>query len=694
MGAAAYIGRVGGLAIALGVGTAIATGYGVAAAEEPSSSPPSSSAPAPVTPTDTVAKTEPKAEPTTDPSIVPKPSDDEPVDPSPTENASTTPDTVTDGVVVSAQTNTGTLGSTTKPETSTKPEVPTKKSKPNDTTAVPTVSSAPKVVAEDLKPKTLSQPETQIQLKTQSQAKIEAAPAAKALAVVSPAATSTFSAQVATIDVKPPTPAPAAPPNPLEVVGSMVSSIVNWVLSPIIGSGSTAPAQPPLAWSLLAFARREFENFVSAVTGHVTETPAVAVDTTSLSLAAATTAFAQAAVAAVNVPAFPTVGAQLSPSTQFVQWVTGNYQTGNPMIADTLNRFGITGTDVGVIWDNGMVDDPTTPYNEHQVLMAFGDTFSGANMTGNWRFNVLLRSADTDLSDGMTIPNGEWFNGNMFGGTPLSSPTTARQIIHPSGLPAGVTLIPTAGISIPTPGTQFGVTQYVNFMSVSKWGAAGQWSTNYSAIAYSTDNGENWTVAPTSVRYNSPVGGNDKFQQGAFVRPGDGYVYNYGTPNGRQGAAYVSRVKEKDILDTSKYEYYSKGKAGGWFGVGATPAGWYKNQPSKATAAFGQDAGACGVGKPGNQVSEMSVQYNKQLNKYVVLHGDQFNNIVMRTSDTPQGTWSSAKVLMAQQPGGIYAPMMHPWSSSTMGTGTDLYWNLSLWSEYNVMLMKTDLTKV
>ena len=49
---------------------------------------------------------------------------------------------------------------------------------------------------------------------------------------------------------------------------------------------------------------------------------------------------------------------------------------------------------------------------------------------------------------------------------------------------------------------------------------------------------------------------------------------------------------------------------------------------------------------------------------------------------------------MAQQSGGIYAPMMHPWSPSTMGTGTDLYWNLSLYSQYNVMLMKTDLTKV
>ncbi len=181
----------------------------------------------------------------------------------------------------------------------------------------------------------------------------------------------------------------------------------------------------------------------------------------------------------------------------------------------------------------------------------------------------------------------------------------------PSGLPAGVTLIPTAGISVPTPGTQFGVTQYMSFMSVTQWGSPGQWTTNYSALAYSTDNGENWTVAPQTVRYNQPWSGNQNFQQSAFVRPGDGYVYQYGTPNGRQGAAYLSRVAEKDILDLSKYDYYSAGSPGGWFGWGATPAGWYRNDPSKATAVFGQDTGACGVANPGNQVSEMSVQYNK-----------------------------------------------------------------------------------
>ncbi len=118
------------------------------------------------------------------------------------------------------------------------------------------------------------------------------------------------------------------------------------------------------------------------------------------------------------------------------------------------------------------------------------------------------------------------------------------------------------------------------------------------------------------------------------------------------------------------------------------------SNPSSATPVFGVDKGACGVGNPGNQVSEMSVQYNEYLGKYVVLYGDQFNNIVMRTADSPEGKWSSATVLMKQQPGGIYAPMMHPWSPSTLGTGSELYWNLSLWSEYNVMLMRTDLSKL
>jgi hypothetical protein len=228
-------------------------------------------------------------------------------------------------------------------------------------------------------------------------------------------------------------------------------------------------------------------------------------------------------------------------------------------------------------------------------------------------------------------------------------------------------------------------------MSVKQWGSPGQWTTNYSAIGYSTDNGENWQIAPSSVRLNSPYSGNKNFQQAAFVMGNDGYVYSYGTPNGRQGAAYVSRVLPQEILNVSQYQYYSKGTKS-WFS--STPAGWYTNAPSKATPVLGKEGGACGVANPGNTVSEMSVQYNDYLNKYVVLYGDQFNNIVIRTSDSPEGAWSTATTILTQQTGGIYAPMMQPWSPSTMGTGSDLYWNLSLSSEYNLMLMHTDLSKV
>lgn len=703
MGAASYVGRVGRLAVALGVGTAIATSHGVAMADD---APPANSSTESVQSTGTPETADAQPAPAaTEPT--------EPTEPGSTTTTSTTTttsntttSTLPSGVVVSAQTNTGTTGATSTVET-TDP-APTETATPEPTTPAPTP---------DAEPAPQPQPDRNTSTPTAKPAtpSVKAAPSSPAAStaarsadtvaalslatastadstIASPAVTARTTTAMQPVTVVAPTPAPA---NPLQavadVVTGVVSNLVGWALGPLAGAAPSTPAQPPLAWTMLAFVRREFENFVAALGGGPASNVALAATQTTTSLALAA---APLAAAAINVPGFPTAGAQLSPSTQFVQWVTGNYQTGNPLIADTLARFGIGGTDVGVMWDNGMVDDPSTLYNEHQILMAFGDTFSGEDMNGGWRFNVLLRSADTVLSDGMTIPNGEWFNGNMFGGTPLGNPTFARQIIHPDGLPAGITLIPTAGISLPTPGTRFGVTQYVNFMSVTNWGAPGTWTTNYSAIAYSVDNGENWTVAPTSVRYNQPWTGNQNFQQGAFVRPGDGYVYNYGTPNGRQGAAYVSRVLEKDILDVSKYEYYSKGTSGGWFGWGGTAAGWHKNNPAAATPVFGQDQGACGVANPGNQVSEMSVQYNKQLKKYVVLYGDQFNNIVMRTSDTPQGSWSSAKVLLPQQPGGIYAPMMHPWSSSTMGTGTDLYWNLSLWSEYNVMLMKTDLTKV
>ncbi|HJT92114.1 MAG TPA: DUF4185 domain-containing protein [Mycobacterium sp.] len=715
MGAASYVGRVGGLAVALGVGTAIASGHGVASAETTDSpSPPSTNS----------SSTDPSSTGTTSVDPTTAPATTEPEESETTTTETTTSTTVTGGVV-SAQTNTGTSGTLDEEEPTETPE-PTETAEPTETpepteTAAPTETPEPTETAEPAETEepadeapadvdtatsnnhtsAAAAPNITTSVGTVQSLPDPASPIqkaenvavfadARALAAAGPVNVSPMmAAQTAQITsaTTAAAPATAAPQDLLTAAVNVVSSVINWVLNPLAGTAPTTPAQPPLIWGLLAFARREFENFFNALSGR-------SANTTNLAASQTTTSLALAA-AAVTDPYLPFPNAQVSPSTQFVGWVTGPYVYSNPLLANTVGRYSVWGTDVGTMWDNGIPDDPTTPINEHQILIALGDTFSGDNMTGAWRSNTIFRSSDINLANGMEIPNGQWFNGNMFGGAPLGpNSTTARQVIFPEGLPAGVTLIPTAGISVPVAGSRFGAVQYVSFMSVSQWGAPGQWTTNYSAIAWSDDNGETFHVAPSTVRYNQPWGGNQNFQQSAFVRPGDGYVYMYGTPNGRQGAAYLARVAERDILDLTKYDYYSAGSPGGWFGWGATPAGWHRNNPAAATAVFGQDTGACGVANPGNQVSEMSVQYNKSLNKYVTLYGDQFNNIVMRTSDTPQGTWSSAKVLMPQQSGGIYAPMMHPWSPSTMGTGSDLYWNLSLWSEYNVMLMRTDLTKV
>jgi hypothetical protein len=308
------------------------------------------------------------------------------------------------------------------------------------------------------------------------------------------------------------------------------------------------------------------------------------------------------------------------------------------------------------MWDSG------DPVND-QVLIAFGDTFGFCGVPGQHRYNTLFRSQDRALSNGINVPDGS--ASNMYSGSPEWVPGYSKQIINRLiRLPAEESIIPTAGISV-------GRTQYVNFMSVKQWGSPAQWTTNYSAIAESRDNGQNWGIYPRTVRTPAAdsiagvpyVPGNENFQQGAFIRPGDGYVYSFGTPAGRAGPAFLARVPQGFVPDLTKYQYWSS-------------SGWVPGNPSAATPVI-----------PG-PVGELSAQYNTYLKQYLVLYCNGGNDVVARTAPAPQGPWSPEQMLVPsmQMPGGIYAPFLHPWS-----TGKDLYFNLSLWSAYNVMLMHTVL---
>lgn len=162
--------------------------------------------------------------------------------------------------------------------------------------------------------------------------------------------------------------------------------------------------------------------------------------------------------------------------------------------------------------------------------------------------------------------------------------------------------------------------------------------------------------------------------------PGDGFLYEYLTPSGRQGAAILARVnlagspdaEELDggtavlegVLNPDAYEY--------WNG-----SGWVEDVTEARTV----------LPAP---ASEMSVMWNAHLGRYTAMYSQGYNSIVLRTADTPWGPWENATTLIDYSilPG-VYGGFMHPWAQ-----GSDLYYLVTTWNAYNVFLVRTELDEV
>jgi hypothetical protein len=446
-------------------------------------------------------------------------------------------------------------------------------------------------------------------------------------------------------------------------------------LAPIAGGTVPGAVDSPALWALLGWTRRDAGR------------------------AGVRTAAAQSALPSATVAAAVVTTPTSLPSTP-LGWVTGQRNTAFPGLSwlqtNNTRWANVYGTDLGIMWVNG--DNGLTQ-------LAFGDTFSGPNMSGDWRSNVLLLSDDTNLSDGLSLIN----TGPAFQFIPA-----ARGEVYFIG--SEVTNIPTAAVYANN-------NNYVNYMSVKSWDTPGRWTTNYSAISQYDPATDKWVLQRSSIR---PAGvfraqkaysaGDQNFQQMAYVLQPESkvvageprYVYAFGTPAGRAGSAYLSRVPEGELTNLRKYEYWNGDR---WVGdqsraeaiIGDSPNspglfGWAIDLANNPNYFGGYLAGFTGA-KTGGNVSEMSVQYNEYLDKYVVLYGNGANNVILRTADTPEGPWSDPVTIAtsAQYPG-LYAPMIHPLSGTGQLTDaggdpdiSNLYWNMSIWSNYNVVLMQTDL---
>ena len=271
---------------------------------------------------------------------------------------------------------------------------------------------------------------------------------------------------------------------------------------------------------------------------------------------------------------------------------------------------------------------------------------------------------DGALSKTISVPDGVASNNTPATGV---APGLSKQIINSiKWAPTEKGIIPTAGISV-------GRTQYVNFMSIRNWDNDGRWTTNFSAIAVSPDNGEHWgsTPGPSARRHRTASRGSHTCREiKTFSR---GRSFGLGPATLPLFVRDTVRTRRSGVCGASsprlcagphQIRYWSSARIGG------------------SKQSVGGHAGFPGPG--GRTVGP--IQHLPQAIPGALRQRCQRR----RGKDSAGSARTVGSGAIAREvneiPGGIYAPFLHPWS-----TGKELYFNLSLWSAYNVMSMKSVL---
>jgi hypothetical protein len=291
-----------------------------------------------------------------------------------------------------------------------------------------------------------------------------------------------------------------------------------------------------------------------------------------------------------------------------------------------------------------------------KTWFVFGDTFGRRDpgMTGGggseWRSNTLAYTKDTNPSDGITLD-----------GYIVDDTKWAKELISAKQVDGvEMTVIPTYGFAA-------NGAMYLAYMSVKHWGAPGEWDTNYSGFAKSTDHGQTWTKL-AAPRWP----GTSNFIQ-VSVTNVEGELYFWGVTHGRFGGVQLMKVREQDVERQNAYRYFT-----GTASDGAPQ--WSSKMSAAKTIVDGT-------------VGELSVAWNTYLHRWLMTYTDGgASSASIREAAAPWGPWSDATTLVSQAAvPGLYAPYMLP--EYTANDGRTIYFTLSKWGPYNVFWYRADLVK-
>jgi len=339
------------------------------------------------------------------------------------------------------------------------------------------------------------------------------------------------------------------------------------------------------------------------------------------------------------------VGKDLPFVLQGVENVTEVEQLTGPASPNKTDRYFVAGQDLGSMFRaNG------------KTWFVFGDTFGQRDpeMTGGggggWRSNTLAYTTDTDPEDGI-----------RFDGYIVDDTNWAKELIPAKQVDGlEITVIPTYGFAADG-------AMYLDYMSVKHWGAPGEWETNYSGLAKSTDEGKTWTKL-AAPRWP----GNSNFVQ-VSVQEVDGDLYFWGVTHGRFGGVQLMKVPEKQVEEQDAYRYFAGLDADG------APQ-WSADMTEAKTIVDGT-------------VGELSVAWNDYLKRWLMTYTDGGGGgSGIREAAAPWGPWSDAHTLVsAADVPGLYSPYMLP--EYTANDGRTIYFTLSKWGPYNVFWYRADLVK-
>ena len=353
----------------------------------------------------------------------------------------------------------------------------------------------------------------------------------------------------------------------------------------------------------------------------------------------------------------------------FKEVVTGHHAKNSTLIWD------VDGTDLGI---------PVYSPKEDCLWFFFGDTFATPFPSDeNWRGTVIGKANKLNLEEGFKFDTFVLDENGKAKDLIIAHHSTQEELYERTKICQGA--VEVDGV------------MYAFYESIRFWGEPGWWDVNYGGAIKSTDGGLTWerVYDLTWVESNSEfkVKIKELAEQDTNLKPSgydlnmeehegscfaqlypldgkDGYIYLYGRHGGRQYGIVCARVKKECIEMFNEYEYL---------------LGYQENSPIWKKGIEGLKAlNENEFEMIKAPTSNMTLQYNKYLNKWICIYFKPECGIVYCGSDTPFGPFDEFEVLLGVDypfPYGkyIYGGFAHELLSKD--NGQTIYLFVSQWTE-------------